>query len=85
MSELKAIDMIVNDDYKTKVYLKSEADKVIAELKVSLRKNNYKRCLDKANYWLAVSYNCIDGKHRQKAEKHHYKWLKLAEKFKEAK
>ena len=33
MIELKAIDMIVNDDYKTKVYLKSEADKVIAELK----------------------------------------------------
>ena len=31
MRELKSIDMIVNDDYKTKVYLKSEADKVIAD------------------------------------------------------
>ena len=50
-----------------------------------LRRHKYKRCLDKANYWLAVSYNCIDDEHRQKAEKHHYRWLKLAEKFKEAK
>ena len=39
MIELKAIDMIVNDDYKTKVYLKSEADKVIAELKDIIEKN----------------------------------------------
>lgn len=48
-----------------------------------IRHQKYKRSLDKANYWLAVSYNCIDNKHRQKAEKHHYKWLELAEKFKE--
>lgn len=38
MSEPKAIDMIVNDDYKTKVYLKSEADKVIAELEENHKK-----------------------------------------------
>lgn len=38
MSELKAIDMIVNDDYKTKVYLKYEADKVIAELEENHKK-----------------------------------------------
>ena len=44
-----------------------------------IRHHKYKRCLDKANYWLAVSYNCIDDEHRQKAEKHHYRWLKLAE------
>lgn len=50
-------------------------------LKIAYHK--YKRCLDKANYWLAVSYNCIDDKHRQKAEKHHYKWLEIAKKFKE--
>lgn len=35
MSELKAIDMIVNDDYKTKVYFKSEVDKLIADLEES--------------------------------------------------
>lgn len=49
-----------------------------------LRHHKFKRCLDTANYWVAVSYQCIDDKHRQRAEKHHYKWLELAEKFKEA-
>lgn len=48
-----------------------------------LRHQKYKRCLDKAHYWVAVSYQCVDDKHRQRAEKHHYKWLELAEKFKE--
>lgn len=48
-----------------------------------LRKQKYKRCLDKANYWLAVSYQCADDKHRQNAERHHRKWLELAEKFKD--
>lgn len=82
-----------------KVVDKSEADKVIAELKESikglildnylkdkeLRHNKYKRCLDKSAYWVAVSYQCVDNKHRQQAERHHKKWLELAEQFKEAK
>lgn len=38
---------------------------------------------DKANYWVAVSYQCVDDKHRQRAEKHRHKWLELARKFKE--
>ena len=42
----------------------------------------YKRCLAMANYWVAVSYQCVDDKHRQRAERHHYKWLEIAEKFK---
>lgn len=52
-----------------------------------IRHQKYKRCLDKANYWVAVSYQCVDDKHRQSAERHHRKWLELAEKFndKEAK
>lgn len=50
-------------------------------LKIAHQK--YKRCLMAAQYWLAVSYNCIDDKHRQKAEKHHYKWMELAKKFNE--
>lgn len=49
-----------------------------------IRHQKYKRCLDKAKYWVAVSYQCVDDKHRQRAEKHHYEWLGLAEKFKEA-
>ncbi len=97
----------------TLYYLKSEADKVIAEkdkniaeleeriadgdkdfemadhqnerlLKI-VRHNKYKRCLDMGKYWLAVSYQCVDDKHRQQANRHRKKWLKLAEKFKEAK
>lgn len=50
-----------------------------------LRHQKYKRCLDKANYWVAVSYQCVDDKHRQRAEKHNYKWLEFAKNFKEAK
>lgn len=50
-----------------------------------LRRQKYKRCLDKANYWLAVSYQCVDDKHRQRAVRHRYKWLELANKFKEQK
>lgn len=49
MSELKAIDMIVNDDYKTKVYFKSEADKVISDKddKITQYKVLYKeKCRD---------------------------------------
>ena len=67
------------------VYSKSDADAVIAEKDKEIRRQKYKRCLDKANYWVAISYHCIDDKHRQRAEKRHYKWLKLAENFKEAK
>lgn len=48
-----------------------------------LRRQKYNRCLDKANYWLAVSYHCIDDKHKQRAERRHYKWLELARWFKE--
>lgn len=95
----------------TRVYIKEDVDKVIADLKEKhktevkellclirdkennfnrafdseekeIRSQKYKRCLDKANYWLAVSYKCIDDKHRQNAEKHHYKWLEIAKKFK---
>ena len=90
------------------VYLKSEADKVIALLKdkanyneyayklkseeladtcrfyeKELRHQKYKRCLDKASYWIAVSYQCVDDKHRQSTERHHRKWLELANKFKD--
>ena len=98
MSELKADKTFVFGE-ECEAYKKSEADKVIAELKESvkglildnylkdkkLRHNKYKRCLDKSAYWVAVSFQCVDNKHRQQAERHHKKWLELAEKFKEAK
>ena len=88
------------------VYLKSEADKVIADLEkkldlykrgfkeddkinaylyAELRHQKYERCIDKANYWVAISYHCVDDKHRQRAERHHRKWLEIAKQFKEAK
>lgn len=81
MSELKAIGIRWKENgelHFSHVYPKSEADKVIA-------RHKYKRCLANANYWVAISYHCVDDKHRKKAEKRHYKWLELAEKFKEAK
>lgn len=43
--------------------------------------HKYKRCLAMASYWLAVSYQCVDDKHRQKAQRHRCKWLELANKF----
>ncbi len=49
------------------------------------RHSDYKRCLAMASYWVAVSYQCLDDKHRQSAERHHSKWLELAAKFKEKK
>ena len=51
------------------------------KLVVEVQHQKYKRCLDKASYWVAVSYQCVDDKHRQRAERHHRKWLELASKF----
>lgn len=113
MSELKARHIVdVYDSYyaenpfgeRSQVYLKSEADKVIEELKAdykescdrlqtanlikdeqlaAARHHKYKRCLAMAEYWVAVSFHCVDDKHRQRAERHHRKWLELAKKFKD--
>lgn len=47
------------------------------------RYQKYKRCLSMAEYWIAVSYQCVNDNHRQSAERHHRKWLKLASKFKQ--
>ena len=74
----------INAGY-AKVVLKSEADKVIAYLYAELSHQKYERCIDKANYWVAISYHCVDDKHRQRAERHHRKWLEIAKQFKEAK
>lgn len=53
------------------------------ETERKLRHQKYKRCLAMASYWVAVSYQCVDDKHRQSAERHHRKWLELADKFKD--
>jgi len=97
MSELKAEQWLDYAGEPRPCYPKSEADKVIAELKESVkglildnylkdketRHNKYKRCLAMASYWVDVSYQCVDDKHRQSAERHHRKWLELAKKFKD--
>ena len=131
MSELKARHIVdVYDSYyaenpfgeRSQVYLKSEADKVIADLEEShkmeveqllmeivklksdykeacdrlqtanlikdeqiaaARHQKYKRCLAMASYWLAVSYQCVDNKHKRNAERHRRKWLEFANKFKD--
>jgi len=97
MSELKVYHHELRHNEYEEFYLKYEADKVIAELKESVkglildnylkdketRHNKYKRCLAMASYWVAVSYQCVDDKHRRSAERHHRKWLELAEQFKE--
>lgn len=102
----------------TMLYIKSDADKVIAEKdkeiqrlenlcesyridcdnlaireanaykeigrdNKQIRHQKYRRCMAMASYWVAVSYQCVDDKHRQSAERHHRKWLELAKKFKD--
>ena len=61
------------------------ASNAIKDVYKELRHNKYKRCLAMASYWLAVSYQCVDDKHRRSAERHRGKWLALANKFTEAK
>lgn len=50
---------------------------------LQLRHQKYKRCIAMANYWVAVSYQCADDKHRRNAERRHRKWLELAGEFEE--
>ena len=66
------------DSLRTKL-AEQTAQRVLAETQLDY--NNYKRCLDKASYWIAVGYQCVDDKHRRRAERHHRKWLELASKF----
>ena len=60
-----------------RVYLKSEADKVIAHHK-------HKRCMAMANYWGLVSA-CTHREIQLKCMRRELKWHKLAEQFKGAK
>ena len=81
------------------IYLKSEADKVIAEKDKEIRRQKYRRCL-------AMADKCVDLCHKSKDlyrwtddenlehyynhkieffARWHKRWLELAEKFKEAK
>jgi hypothetical protein len=76
IAELKADYQEACDRLQTANLIKDEQ---LAET----RHQKWKRCLAMASYWVAVSYQCVDDKHRQKAEKRHYKWLELAEKFKD--
>ena len=88
MSELKSYDLVDIQDYRGEVYLKSEADKVIAEKDKELRHHKYKRCLAMANYchesamWIEENGVNKCTVFMLRWEK---RWLELAEKFKEAK
>ena len=85
MSELKATTVYdaywkansVGEGTGVLVYIKSEADKVIAHQK-------FKRCEAMANYWGLVSA-LTHGEIQLKCMRRELKWHKLAEKFKEAK
>lgn len=61
----------------------AEKDKEIERDNKHIRHNKFKRCLAIASYWVAVSYQCVDDKHRQRAERHHRKWLEFSNKFKD--
>lgn len=55
------------------------------ELYQKLLHTKYKRCVASAAYWVAVRYNCVDDKHKIRAENNHKKWLELSKRYKEAK
>jgi hypothetical protein len=78
--EWKYLDELYREKYFDKVvppvYLKSEADKVIAYQK-------YKRCLVMAR-WCNRMFSSTFGKERY-WQKWNRRWLELAEKFKETK
>ena len=76
IAELKA-------DYKEACGRLQTANLIKDEKLAEARHHKFKRCLDKANYWVAIGYHCVDDKHRQRAERHHRKWLELANKFKD--
>ena len=96
MSELKATTIYdaywkatSNGDNSILVYLKSEADKVIAEKDEEIRHQKYKRCLAMAK-WCDTKgdwYYSLGESFRNRVDfyiKWRDKWLELAEKFKEA-
>lgn len=76
IAELKA-------DYKEACDRLQTANLIKDEQLAAARHHKYKRCLTMASYWVAVSYQCVDDKHRQNAERHHRKWLELANKLKD--
>jgi hypothetical protein len=103
MSELKVILATPHPKMKNacdgaiEVYLKDEADKVIAEKDKELSRQKYKRCLDKAEMCQAM-YDKEDTKVNGRGASWDYispemkywerwqrRWLELAERFKEAK
>lgn len=76
--ERQELDEAKTDEYKYAVYLKTEADKVIAHQK-------YKRCELMAMWcWAIRELNRFgDQDYMNFAEKWRKRWLKLAEHFKE--
>ena len=76
IAELKA-------DYKEACGRLQTANLIKNEQLSATRHQKYKRCIAMANYWVAVSYQCADDKHRRNAERRHRKWLELAGKFEE--
>lgn len=72
-------------DYKEACDRLQTANIIKDEQLAATRHSKYKRCLAMASYWVAVSFQCVDDKCRSIAENRHYKWLKLAENFTEAK
>jgi hypothetical protein len=97
MSELKVYHHELRHNEYEEFYLKYEADKVIAELKESVkglildnylkdketRHNKYKRCLAMARCCNRM-FSSTFGKERY-WQKWNRRWLELAEKFKETK
>lgn len=96
MSELKATTVYdaywkansVGEGTGVLVYLKSEADKVIAEKDKELRHQKYKRCLA-MTLWCHSMWILLRDEHETKRSVFYWRWwnlwLELAEKFKEAK
>ena len=85
MSELKHLLMLSKERSWVPCYLKSDADKVIADKDEQLRHSNYKKCSAMAKWCgseVFVSDYEKDEPRMRWWIKWHKRWLELAKKFK---
>ena len=70
-------------DYKDACWKLHAVGLIKDELYQKLLHTKYKRCVAMSAYWVAVSYKCIDEKHRRLADKNNKRWLELSKRYKE--
>lgn len=81
----RVFDESLDELKKGKAYLLEYTTEVLNSQERVIHRQKYKRCLAMSAYWVAVRYNCVDDKHKIRAENNHKKWLELSKHYKEPK